>query len=92
MTVDHKSSARQTRAEKRDPMPGLMPPGLPPHSIEAVGRRLRAAYDTTIKEPLPVRLTDLVATPYVNNGRVALSYKCSGVDVVVSGGKQQNAA
>ena len=28
--------------------------------LESVGHRLRAAYESTIREPLPVRLTDLV--------------------------------
>lgn len=34
----------------------------------------------------PVRLTDLVAVPYVSNGRVSISWKCTGVDVLVAPG------
>jgi hypothetical protein len=33
---------------------------LPPDSLDTVGRRLRAAYASTLKEPMPVRLTDLL--------------------------------
>ena len=33
---------------------------LPPDSLDTVGRRLRAAYAGTLKEPMPVRLTDLL--------------------------------
>jgi hypothetical protein len=33
---------------------------LPSASLDSVGRRLRAAYASTLEEPMPVRLTDLL--------------------------------
>jgi hypothetical protein len=51
----------------RPPLPGSgpAPEALPASSLtgpvlDLIGRRLRSAYDGTLKDPLPVRLADLL--------------------------------
>lgn len=40
----------------------------------------------------PVHLTNLEAVPWVDGRKVSLSYRCTGVDVVVAGGRKADAA
>jgi hypothetical protein len=60
MTAEDQGVPEPERSESRTTAAKVCLAALPIDSLESVGRRLRSAYDSTLKEPLPVRLTDLL--------------------------------
>jgi hypothetical protein len=63
MKAVHLSSATPALAASAAVRPaptGRMPADPPTCSLDSVGHRLRAAYASTLEEPIPVRLTDLL--------------------------------
>jgi Anti-sigma factor NepR len=55
------SDRQRLRAPSVGPAPETSPPsGVGKQVLHQVCQRLRAAYDSTVKEPLPLRLADLV--------------------------------
>ena len=60
MEVDDQGVSEPERSESRTTSVKVSMGALPIDSLESVGRRLRSAYDSTLREPLPVRLTDLL--------------------------------
>jgi hypothetical protein len=60
MKADDQGATGPTLSENQATVAKVGMVALPIDSLESVGRRLRSAYDSTLREPLPVRLTDLL--------------------------------
>jgi hypothetical protein len=60
MKADDQGAPGPTLSENQATVTKVRMAALPIDSLESVGRRLRSAYDSTLREPLPVRLTDLL--------------------------------
>ena len=60
MAAEDQGANKPKRSETRTTVAEVGMAALPIDSLESVGRRLRSAYDSTLREPLPVRLTDLL--------------------------------
>jgi hypothetical protein len=60
MKADAKGVPHKGRVKSRASGVKIGMAALPIDSLDCVARRLRSAYDSTFREPLPVRLTDLL--------------------------------